>query len=65
MNKFGIFISVSAIATAVFAQGKIWISFNSFPPEIEFPETSLLWRALIIAAGIWMLIASIKNSNEE
>lgn len=62
VNKFGVALGFLIMGLAIFAEGKFYIVLDRFPPTVELPPTSLLWRISVGVLGLIILIKSFKSS---
>ena len=55
VNRLFLILGLFLLSLAVFAEGKLSVSFASWPPELLFPSTSILWRVVVAGMGSWLL----------
>ena len=48
---------------ALFKEGRFSVDFSTWPPEILFPSESMLWRLLVFAGGVWMIVNGIRYNS--
>jgi hypothetical protein len=58
VNKLSLFVGLVALASVIFAGGKMRTNFDEWPPKVIFPQTSVLWRLTLGCASIYCIIYS-------